>query len=865
MNNEHRVLPVDIRHEMKKSYIDYAMSVIVGRALPDVRDGLKPVHRRILFSMHELGITPEKSYRKCARIVGDVLGKYHPHGDSSVYDALVRMAQDFSIRYTLVDGHGNFGSVDGDSAAAMRYTEAKMSKITTQMLRDINKETVDFGPNFDGEEKEPLVLPSRFPNLLVNGSSGIAVGMATNIPPHNLGEVIDGVIMLIENSDVTVSDLMTKIKGPDFPTAGIILGRGGIKSAYETGRGKILVRSKCEIEEHNGRNRIIVSEIPYQVNKANLIEHIAELVKDKKIDGISDLRDESDREGMRIVIELKRDANANITLNRLYKHTKMQDTFGVIMLALVDNEPQVLNLKKMLVHYLNHQKDVVRRRTIFELDKAEARAHILEGLKIALDHIDEVIALIRGSKTTQEAKEGLMSKFNLSERQSQAILEMRLQRLTGLERDKIEQEYTDILETIKYLRSILENEEILLGIIKDELIEVKTRYGDERRTVIEKSLNSLEDEDLIDEEDVVITLTHTGYIKRLPADTYNAQKRGGRGIQGINAKENDFVEHVLITPTLNSILFFTNRGKSYKLKAYEIPEGSRTSKGTNIVNILPLEAGESIQAVISLRTFDKDNYLVMGTKEGVVKKTSLDKYEHIRKNGLNAINLRENDELIGVRITTGNSEIVFVTKCGYSIRFNEKDVREMGRTATGVKAITLREDDIAVSMIIAKPNEELLVISEKGFGKRTDISEYTLQRRGGKGLKTYKVTEKTGRLVGARVVRDLDEMMLINSDGIIIRINVSDISTTSRNAMGVTLMKTGEDVNIVAIAKINYTDAKDEEIELEESKNNLEDKSDVALELDNGEEFEGEDVTEDYLAEDLDDIEEEVKDLEDEI
>jgi len=861
MNSEQRVVPVDIRNEMKKSYIDYAMSVIVGRALPDVRDGLKPVHRRILYSMHELGLAPEKGFRKCARIVGDVLGKYHPHGDSSVYDALVRMAQDFSIRYTLVDGHGNFGSVDGDSAAAMRYTEAKMSKITTQMLREINKETVDFGPNFDGEEKEPLVLPSRFPNLLVNGSTGIAVGMATNIPPHNLNEVIDGVIMLIENDDVTVTDLMTKIKGPDFPTAGIILGRGGIKSAYETGRGKILVRAKCEIEEHNGRNRIIVSELPYQVNKANLIENIAELVKDKKVDGISDLRDESDREGMRIVIELKRDANANVTLNRLYKHTKMQDTFGVIMLALVDNEPKVLNLKQILVHYLNHQKDVIRRRTIFDLDKAEARAHILEGLKIALDHIDEVIALIRASKTTQEAKEGLMSRFGLSDKQSQAILEMRLQRLTGLERDKIEEEYKDIIETIKYLRSILENQEILLGIIKDELTEIKTKYGDERRTVIEKSLNSFEDEDLIDEEDVVITLTHTGYIKRLPVDTYNAQKRGGRGIQGVNAKEDDFVEHVLITPTLNSILFFTNRGKAYKLKAYEIPEGSRTSKGTNIVNILPLEAGEYIQAVISLRTFDKDNYLVMGTREGIIKKTSLDKYENIRKNGLNAINLRENDELIGVRITTGSSEIIFVTRSGYSIRFNERDVREMGRTATGVKAITLREDDIAVSMIIAKPDEELLVISEKGFGKRTDISEYTLQRRGGKGIKTYKVSEKTGRLVGARVVRDLDEMMLINSDGIIIRINVSDISTTSRNAMGVKLMKTSEDVNIVAIAKINYTDAKDEEKELEESKNLSDDKSDVALELDDSDiAIDEEDID---LNDDLDSIEDDEMEDED--
>ncbi|HAG42969.1 MAG TPA: DNA gyrase subunit A [Clostridium sp.] len=822
MNREENILPIDIRHEMKNSYISYAMSVIVGRALPDVRDGLKPVHRRILYSMHELGITPEKGYRKCARIVGDVLGKYHPHGDSSVYDALVRMAQDFSIRYTLVDGHGNFGSVDGDSAAAMRYTEAKMSKITLQMLRDINKNTVDFIPNFDGEEQEPSVLPARFPNLLVNGSSGIAVGMATNIPPHNLKEVIDGVIMVIDNEDVTITELMSSIKGPDFPTAGIILGRAGIKSAYETGRGKVVVRSKSEIEEHNGRNRIIVSELPYQVNKANLIESIAELVKDKKIDGISDLRDESDREGMRIVIELKRDANANIVLNRLYKHTKMQDTFGIIMIALVDGEPQTLNLKQILVHYLNHQKMVVRRRTEFDLDKAQARAHILEGLKIALDHIDEVISLIRSSKTGQEAKEGLMAKFGLSEKQSQAILDMKLQRLTGLEREKIEEEYSELMKTIQYLKSILENEEILLGIIKEELIEVRNKYGDERRTAIEKNPYSIDEEDLIAEEDVVITLTHAGYIKRLPIDTYNAQKRGGRGIQGVTTKEDDFVEHIFITPTHNNLIFFTNRGKAYKLKAYEIPEGSRTAKGTNLINILPLENNETIQAVISLKTFEADNYLVMGTKEGLVKKTSLDKYASIRKNGLIAINLREEDELIGATITTGDSEIIFVTKQGYSIRFNEKDAREMGRTTTGVKAITLRDEDIAVSMVVVKENEELLVISEKGFGKRTDISEYTLQRRGGKGIKTYRVTEKTGYVVGARIVKDGDELMLINSDGIIIRLNVADISTTSRNTMGVTLMKTGEDVNIVAMAKINYTDLNDEDIANEESEESLE-------------------------------------------
>lgn len=818
MDTIDKIIPVDIQHEMKKSYIDYAMSVIVGRALPDVRDGLKPVHRRILYSMSELGITYEKGYRKCARIVGDVLGKYHPHGDSSVYDALVRMAQDFSIRYMLVDGHGNFGSVDGDGAAAMRYTEAKMSKITSQMLRDINKNTVDFIPNFDGEELEPVVLPARFPALLVNGSSGIAVGMATNIPPHNLTEVINAVIMLIDNPEATVSDFMTHIKGPDFPTGGIILGKSGFRSAYETGRGRVLVRSKAEIEEHNGRNRIIVSEIPYMVNKANLIENIANLVKDKKIDGISDLRDESDRDGMRIVIELKRDANANVVLNRLYKHTKMQDTFGIIMIALVNNEPKVLNLKEILVNYLNHQKDVVTRRTIFELDKANARAHILEGLRIALDHIDEVITLIRGSKTTQEAKDGLMSKFNLTEKQAQAILDLRLQRLTGLERDKIEDEYNELMKTIAYLQSILNSEEILLGIIKDELIEIKTKYGDERRTQIEKNPYSFEDEDLIDDEEIVITLTHGGYIKRLPADTYNAQRRGGRGIQGVAAKEDDFVEHILVTKTLQNIIFFSNKGKAYKLKAYEIPEAGRTAKGMNIVNLLPLEAGEDIQAVMAIKTFDSDNYLMMGTKSGMVKKTSLDKFENIRKNGLNAINLKEDDEIVGVRITKGNDEVLFVTKDGYSIRFREEEVRNMGRTTTGVKAITLRDGDVAVSMVIAKEEEELLIVSEKGFGKRTAISNYTLQRRGGKGLKTYKITDKTGNVVSGRVVKDLDEMMLINSDGIVIRINVSDISTTGRNAMGVTLMKTGEDVNIVAVAKINYNSEKpqDEQLSIDE-------------------------------------------------
>nr|WP_309245410.1 DNA gyrase subunit A [Clostridium estertheticum] len=822
MNNQGKTKPIDIRYEMKKSYIDYAMSVIVSRALPDVRDGLKPVHRRILFSMHELGLTPEKGFRKCARIVGDVLGKYHPHGDTAVYGALVRMAQDFSQRCTLVEGHGNFGSVDGDGAAAMRYTEAKMSKITTQMLRDINKDTVDFVPNFDGEEKEPSVLPSRFPNLLVNGSTGIAVGMATNIPPHNLIEVIDGVLMVIEDSEVTISDLMTKIKGPDFPTGGIILGRAGIKSAYETGRGRILVRAKTDIEENKGRNTIIVTELPYQVNKAKLIEGIADLVKDKKIDGISDLRDESDREGMRIVIELKRDANPNIVLNRLFKHTRMQDTFGVIMIALVNNEPLTLNLKQILVYYLEHQKDVIRRRTQFDLDKALARAHILEGLKIALDHIDEVIRLIRASKTISEAKESLISSFDLSEKQATAIVEMRLGRLTGLERGKIEDEYNELMKTVNYLKGILADELVLLNIIRDELIEVRNKYGDTRRSSIEKNPYSLDEEDLIQEQDIVITLTHAGYIKRLPADTYSSQKRGGRGIQGVTTKEDDFVVHIFITTTHNNILFFTNKGKSFKLKAYEIPEGGRTAKGTNLINIIPLSSDEKIQAVICLKEFAQDNYLVMGTKNGLIKKTSLDKYSAIRKNGLNAINLREDDELIGAAITNGDSEMLFVTRNGYSIRFSEKDVRGMGRTATGVKSLTLREEDIVVSMNIVTPEEELLVISENGFGKRTLVSEYSLQHRGGKGVITYKVSAKTGKLVGARIVKDGDEMILINSNGIVIRLNVAGISTTSRNTMGVTLMKNGEGDNIVAIAKINSSDVIDTDEESSDGETNSE-------------------------------------------
>lgn len=806
---EDRILGVDIKDEMKQSYIDYAMTVIVARALPDVRDGLKPVHRRILHSMEELGVTPDKPYRKSARIVGDVLGKYHPHGDSAVYDAMVRLAQDFSIRCPLVDGHGNFGSVDGDSPAAMRYTEARLSKIAMEMLRDIDKDTVDFVDNFDGTEKEPSVLPSRFPNLLVNGSSGIAVGMATNIPPHNLGEVIDGTIMVMDNPEVSIKELMTKIKGPDFPTAGIILGKDGIKQAYETGRGKIKVRAKAVIEEEKGRNKIIVTELPYQVNKAKLVESIAELVKDKKIEGISDLRDESDRMGMRIVIELKRDANPNIILNLLYKHTNMQITFGIIMLALVNNEPKILSLKEALIHYVDYQKVIIKRRTKYELDKAEARAHILEGLRIALDHIDEIINIIRSSKNDDMARERMIERFGLSDKQAQAILDMRLRRLTGLEREKIENEYAELIKTINYLREVLENERLVIQIIKDELTEIKRKYSDARRTKIEKNSEEINIEDLIQEEEVAVTITHAGYIKRIPRDTYKAQKRGGKGIQGLSTREDDFVEHLYITSTHDDILFFTNMGRAYKLKAYDIPEAGRTAKGTNIVNILPLNPRERIQTVISIKEYDDDKYLVFGTKNGLVKRTKLSEYDSIRKTGINAINLKVDDELIGVKLTDKDDKIVFATQNGYAITFSVEDVRSMGRTASGVKAITLREGDIAVGMEIADINSELLIVSENGFGKRTPFTEYSVQGRGGKGLITYKVTEKTGKIVGVKTVRDNDEIMLINSNGIIIRLEIKDISRTSRNTMGVTLMKTAEGKKIVSVAKINSNEIED--------------------------------------------------------
>lgn len=812
--NEGKVIPVDINGEMKKCYIDYAMSVIVGRALPDVRDGLKPVHRRILYSLQELGLYPEKGYRKCARIVGDVLGKYHPHGDTSVYDALVRLAQDFSMRYMLVDGHGNFGSVDGDSAAAMRYTEAKMNKIAVQMLRDINKNTVDFVPNFDGEEQEPSVLPSRFPNLLVNGSSGIAVGMATNIPPHNLREVIDGTVAVIDNPDITVAELMQIIKGPDFPTGATIMGKAGIRAAYETGKGKIVVRANAEIEEENSRHKIVVTEIPYQVNKAKLIESIADLVKDKKIVGISDLRDESDREGMRIVIELKKDANPNVVLNLLYKHTKMQDSFGVIMLALVNNEPKILNLKEVLVNYIEFQKEVITRRTIFDLDKAQARAHILEGLKIALDNIDEVINIIRNSKTTDIARNALIEIFALTEKQANAILEMKLRRLTGLERDKIEEEYNEIMKQIEYLQSILASEEKLFGVIKEELIEIKEKYGDDRRTKFEAVVNEIDIEDLIQEEDVVVTLTHGGYIKRISADTYSAQRRGGKGIQAMSTKEDDFVEHVVVTSTHSDVLFFTNRGRVYKLRAYEIPDAGRTAKGTNIVNLIAIEPDERIETILTVKDDNKSGYLFMGTKHGIVKKTPIEEFKHLRKNGLIAINLREGDELLKVKITKGDANIIVITQNGYALKFNEKDVRAMGRTASGVKAINLKNDDIAVCMDIAVDDEKLLVISENGYGKRTPISEYKLQNRGGVGLITYKISDKTGKIAGATLCKEDDELMMINSSGVAIRINVNDVSITGRSTMGVKLMRTTEEEKVIAIAKISSTEKEEEDEQL---------------------------------------------------
>ncbi|MBE6082929.1 MAG: DNA gyrase subunit A [Tissierellaceae bacterium] len=797
-----KVITVKIEEEMKKSYLDYAMSVIVSRALPDVRDGLKPVHRRILYAMNELGLSPEKQYRKSARVVGDVLGKYHPHSDTAVYDAMVRLAQDFNTRYPLVDGHGNFGSVDGDSPAAMRYTEVKMTKLAMEMLRDINKETVDFTFNFDETLKEPTVLPSRFPNLLVNGSSGIAVGMATSIPPHNLGEVIDAIVMTIENPDLDIETLIKVIKGPDFPTGAMIMGKEGIRSAYRTGRGRVTVRAKTEIEEFGkGRNKIVVTELPYQVNKANLIEKIAEYVREKKIEGISDLRDESDREGMRMVIELKRDANPNIVLNNLFKHTQLQNTFSIIMLALVNNEPKILNLKEILGYYLNYQKEIIVKRTQYDLKKAEERAHILEGLKIALDHIDEVISIIRSSKDDNIAKERLMKSFGLSQIQSQSILDMRLKRLTGLEREKIDEEYEELIKEINKFKEIIANERLVYEIIKNELLEIKAKYGDPRRTKIMPSSDEIDIEDMIEDEDVVITLTHNGYIKRIPQDTYKAQKRGGRGITGITTKEEDFVEHLFITSTHDTILFFTNEGRVYSLKAYEIPEGKRQGKGAAIINLLNLNGKEKVNAIIPIKKYEPSSYLVFMTKKGIVKRTKFYQFENIRKNGLIAINLRDGDELINVRKTNGNDELIAITSEGMSIRFPESDVREMGRNSMGVIGVRLSENDHVVSMDMVENDKFLLIVSEFGFGKITPLSEYRTQSRAGKGIKTYNIKTKTGKVVSAKVVDKSDEIMMISLSGIIIRLNVNGISEMGRNTQGVTLMKIENEDRVVAVAK----------------------------------------------------------------
>ncbi|QQE74476.1 DNA gyrase subunit A [Brevibacillus composti] len=804
---------VDISHEMKESFLSYAMSVIVSRALPDVRDGLKPVHRRILYAMHDMGLTPDKAFRKSANVVGEVMANYHPHGDSAIYETMVRMAQDFNMRYLLVEGQGNFGSVDGDPAAAMRYTESRLSKLALELLRDIDKETVNFAPNYDGRKEEPVVLPSRFPNLLVNGSAGIAVGMATNIPPHNLTEVIDGVVAMIDNPNITLQEIMKIIKGPDFPTAGEILGYSGIRRAYETGRGSIVMRAKTLIEEEKGKPRIIVTELPYQVNKARLVEKIAELVREKKLDGITDLRDESDRKGMRIVIELRRDVVPKVVLNNLFKHTQMQSTFGVNMLALVDNRPRVLNLRDMLYYYLQHQREIIRRRTEYDLKQAEARAHILEGLRIALDHIDEIISLIRSSQTTEEARDGLMTRYGLSYEQAQAILDMRLQRLTGLEREKIENEYQELMVKIAELRAILADEGKIYAIIREELEEIKERFGDDRRTVITFDEESIEDADLIPEEDVVITLTHDGYIKRLPVATYRSQKRGGRGIQGIGTKDDDFVEHLYITNSHDHIMFFTSKGKVYRLKGYEIPDLSRTAKGTPIINLIQIEKGERVSAVIPVKEFSEDRYLFFATKKGIIKKTELAAYANIRRGGLFAVNLREDDELIAVRLTDGHQEIIMGTRNGMSVRFKESDVRTMGRSATGVKGISLDEDDDVIDMDVIKPGAEVLIVTANGYGKRTPVEEYRLQSRGGKGIKTHNVTERSGHVVGLKVVEPEEDLMIITTSGIIIRTEMKGISVMGRYTQGVKLIRLAENEQVGSVAKVPPSDEDDHQEE----------------------------------------------------
>ena len=799
-----KIITHEMSEEMKTSYIDYAMSVIVGRALPDVRDGLKPVNRRILYGLSALGITPDKPHKKSARIVGEVMAKYHPHGDSSIYDAMVKMAQVFSTRYPLVDGHGNFGSVDGDGAAASRYTEARMSPFSLQMVRDIGKETVDFADNYDGEEQEPVVLPSRVPNLLINGSNGIAVGMATSIPPHNLGETIDACVKMIDDDECTVDDLIKIIKAPDFPTGAQIIGKEGAREAYRTGTGKVLVRSECEIEEGSrGRTRIVVSSIPYQVNKARLIESMAALVKDKKVEGISNIQDESARGNLRIVIDLKKDVNPNVILNRLYKHTQLQTSYSMIMLALVNGEPKILNLYQILDEYLKHQKEVVTRRTRFDLRKAEERAHILEGYVIALDNIDEVIKVIRSAYN--DAKEKLMIRFSLSEAQAQAILDMRLARLQGLEREKIEEELAELRKRIAYFKELLADEKKLVGVIKDELLEIKKKYGDKRRTKLVNGDGELDEEALIDEEDVAITLTHMGYIKRVPENTYKAQRRGGKGILGLTTRDSDFVKDLIITSTHDDLLFFTDMGKVYKMKGYEVPEASRTAKGTPVINFLNLNSGEKVSAVIPVKEFSQDNYLVMITRNGTIKKTPMSEFDSIRKNGLIAINLKDGDKLISVSQSNGDENIYVITKLGKAIAFNENDVRSMGRNAAGVRAINLDYGDEVVSMELdIDGTREMLVVSENGFGKRTSLDEYRLQTRGGKGIATYDKSKfsKTGTLVGGMLVRDENEVMLINSNGVIIRIRAEEISKSGRTTQGVKIMKVEEDSHIVSLAKV---------------------------------------------------------------
>ena len=812
INNAGRLKPRDIEEELKTSFISYAMSVITSRALPDVRDGLKPVHRRILYSMVELGVTPDKPYRKSARIVGDVLGKYHPHGDSAVYDAMVRLAQPFNTRYMLVEGQGNFGSVDGDGAAAMRYTEARLSKLSMEMVRDLDKETVDFYPNFDETLMQPDVLPSRFPNLLVNGSAGIAVGMATNIPPHNLGEVVDAVVCMLDNPECTVDDLMQYIKGPDFPTGGVILGKRGIYDAYHEGRGKIITRAKSEIEEmHNGRQRIVVTEIPYQVNKARLIEKIAELVHDKRLEGISDIRDESDRSGMRIVIELKRDVNANVVLNYLYRHTQMQETFGAIMIALVDGTPKVLSLRQIIHHYIEHQESVITRRTQYDLDKALARSHILEGLLIALDNIDEVIALIRASADGNVARNGLMERFGLTEKQAQAILDMRLQRLTGLERERLEAEYAELEKQIAYYRAVLADEQLVRGIVKDEILEIKRKYADERRTEISALEGEIDMLDLVQEEDMVITMTHFGYVKRVSMSAYRAQKRGGKGVSAATTREEDYVEQMFVTSTHDQIMFFTNRGRVYQMWCYEIPEAGRAAKGTAIVNLLQLDGGEKVTAMVDVPEEKlQGSYLIMATRQGTIKRTELSEFVNLRKSGLIAIVLREDDDLIGVALTDGRREVLLGTRDGMSIRFAETDLRPIGRNAVGVRGIELAEGDQVVAMSIVEEDTDVLAITENGYGKRTAIEEYRLQSRAGKGIKAMNLTDKTGGLAGQLLVRSDEDILIITDDGTIIRTPVDSIPLHGRATQGVRLMRVAEGSRIMSIERAEQEPEEDE-------------------------------------------------------